>query len=547
MSKLVDLTGQKFGRLTALYYNKEKHLWHCKCDCGNEKDIKAGSLKNGYTTSCGCYNKQRISQTKINDLTNKRFGRLLVIKKDHSDGKEVWWLCKCDCGNQVILKGRSLWAYGTKSCGCLRSETTRNRMRIDLTNQQFTNLTVIKRDEQTSKWLCRCKCGKELLVKTQDLTTGVVKGCGCEDIAAKTMIKKGYENFKQNYKDYVIPLFNLEQYEQYHNDHFYEFKWKCVKCGQEFKQHRHSTGFNKDYTMLPRCPKCYPIGNKGYSQYEVSIRDFIKQIYKGQIIENDRKIIKPYELDIVLPQIKVAIEINGDYWHCAKFERMTPEFHLMKTEKCLQKGYKLIHLFVSEIIFKEHIIKQKLKSIICNNIESIYARNCQIKQIEAKESKQFLNKNHIQGADNAKVKLGLFNNNQLVAVMTFCKPRFTKKYDYELSRYATSKRVIGGAGKLLKYFRDHYNGSIITYCDRRFSIGNMYQKIGFKLDHISKPNYWYFTNKHNILTRYQCQKHKLKKLLGEEIFDPNLSEEENMKKIGGYRVYDCGNLVYTIT
>ena len=257
--------------------------------------------------------------------------------------------------------------------------------------------------------------------------------------------------------------------------------------------------------MLPRCPKCYPIGNKGYSQYEVSIRDFIKQIYKGQIIENDRKIIKPYELDIVLPQIKVAIEINGDYWHCAKFERMTPNFHLMKTERCLQKGYKLIHLFVSEIIFKEHIIKQKLKSIICNNIESIYARNCQIKQIEAKESKQFL------------------------------------------SRYATSKRVIGGAGKLLKYFRDHYNGSIITYCDRRFSIGNMYQKIGFKLDHISKPNYWYFTNKHNILTRYQCQKHKLKKLLGEEIFDPNLSEEENMKKIGGYRVYDCGNLVYTIT
>lgn len=284
---------------------------------------------------------------------------------------------------------------------------------------------------------------------------------------------------------------------------------------------------------------------QSFSQYEDAIRNFVKQIYKGQIIQNDRKIIKPYELDIVLPQIKVAIEINGDYWHCAKFERMTPTFHLMKTQMAQKAGYKLIHLFVGQIIRKESIIKEKLRSIICNDLLSVYARNCQIKQIKAKQSNQFLNNNHIQGQDHSKVRIGLYNNNQLVALMTFCKPRFTKKYEWELSRYATSKRVIDGAGKLLAYFERNYNPkSIITYCDRRFSVGNMYQKIGFKLEYISQPNYWYFTNKHQNLLKQDCQKHKLKKLLGEELFDPNLSEEENMKKIGAYRVYDCGNLVY---
>ena len=109
-----------------------------------------------------------------------------------------------------------------------------------------------------------------------------------------------------------------------------------------------------------------------------------------------------------------------------------------------------------------------------------------MKEISSKDKNEFLNKYHIQGEDKSKVKLGLFYQDELVAVMSFGKPRFNKNYEWELIRYATSKHVIGGAGKLLKYFERIYKPkSIITYADRRFSQGNMYFQLGFKLNHIS--------------------------------------------------------------
>ena len=98
--------------------------------------------------------------------------------------------------------------------------------------------------------------------------------------------------------------------------------------------------------------------------------------------------------------------------------------------------------------------------------------------------------------------------------MTFGKPRFNKNYQFQLIRYASKSgfRVIGGAGKLLKYFERNYNPkSIITYADRSYSQGNMYKQLGFNLLNISEPNYCYL-NHDLILSRYQCQKSKLKNI-----------------------------------
>lgn len=174
---------------------------------------------------------------------------------------------------------------------------------------------------------------------------------------------------------------------------------------------------------------------------------------------------------------------------------------------------------------------------------SIYARKCCIKELDTVSD--FLNQNHIQGEDKSIIKLGLYYNDLLVAVMTFGKSRFNKNYQYELIRYATLSgyRVIGGAGKLLKYFERTYNpDSIITYVDRRYSQGNMYLKLGFMFSHNSKPNYWWIKGTQK-LTRYQCQKHKLKNILGDK-FNPQLSENENMYLNGWNKIYDCGNMVF---
>ena len=131
-----------------------------------------------------------------------------------------------------------------------------------------------------------------------------------------------------------------------------------------------------------------------------------------------------------------------------------------------------------------------------------------------KEVRNFLDENHLQGACTSKINLGLFYNDELVEVMTFSKPRFNKNYDYELLRLCSKKyiSVIGGASKLFKYFITNHSGcSVISYANRRFSNGNIYRQLGFKELKASNPNYFYCTND-IVLTRYQCQKHKLRDL-----------------------------------
>ena len=252
---------------------------------------------------------------------------------------------------------------------------------------------------------------------------------------------------------------------------------------------------------------------------------------------NTRGIISPYELDIYLPDFNLAIEYNGSYWHSEG--RKGKEYHLNKTELCNEKGIQLLHIFDFDDL-------DIWKSIISNKLglnKKIYARKCIIKELEYKEIKDFLNTNHIQGSCSSKINLGLFYNGELVEVMTFGKPRFNKKYDYELLRLCSKKfySVIGGASKLFKYFKEKYKGSIISYANRRFSNGNIYKQLGFKELNKTEPNYWYI-KEDKILSRYQCQKHKLNSLL--ENFNPELSESENMALNGYFRIYDCGNIVY---
>ena len=116
--------------------------------------------------------------------------------------------------------------------------------------------------------------------------------------------------------------------------------------------------------------------------------------------------------------------------------------------------------------------------------------------------------------------------------------------EFELLRFSTSKTVVGIGSKLLKFFITNYNPKkIITYANKRYSVGNLYEKLGFKKISESKPSYWYFIDGSNILHhRFSFRKDQLHKKL--EIFDPSLSEWSNMKNNGYDRIWDCGNIVY---
>ena len=164
------------------------------------------------------------------------------------------------------------------------------------------------------------------------------------------------------------------------------------------------------------CQKCGMIT----SHYEDSLFDYIKSIYKGKIIRDNRTILSNLKqsLDIYIPDLKIAFEFDGLYWH-NELNKPDKNYHLKKTEECLKKGIQLIHIFEDEWLYKQDIVKSRIKNLLGLITDKIYARKCIIKEITNKESKTFCENNHIQGGINSKYSFGLFFNNELVSVMTF--------------------------------------------------------------------------------------------------------------------------------
>lgn len=124
-SNFRDLTGQRFGRFKVLFRSENRNgkvYWRCKCDCGEEKDVLSSNLTTGKIKSCGCYHDECLSYNRIIDLTGKKFGRLTVLKRAKNRGKDVFWLCQCECGNQKEVNGSKLRGGKTKSCGCLKKD-----------------------------------------------------------------------------------------------------------------------------------------------------------------------------------------------------------------------------------------------------------------------------------------------------------------------------------------------------------------------------------------------------------------------------------------
>jgi len=124
MSKLIDLTGKRFGRLTVLERDttvKGTPVWICKCDCGTIKKIRGLHLKNGVTLSCGCLNKEATSKARSVDLTGQRFGKLVVTHRVGSKNGRALWHCECDCGGEINVISSYLRFGETKSCGCVIS------------------------------------------------------------------------------------------------------------------------------------------------------------------------------------------------------------------------------------------------------------------------------------------------------------------------------------------------------------------------------------------------------------------------------------------
>jgi len=418
-----------------------------------------------------------------------------------------------------------------------------NKKRSETLKETFSKKT--KEDYNTAhekqKKTCLKKYGVESFSKTE-------KGRNISRNNMKKMRKINSEKIKN---EILIPKYQ----EICENDdlELIEFRSrfdctvKCKKCGNIFTTK--TLGYLTDDTITRRCKICNPYLTvlKKDNGIENEFSDFLKDC-GIKFYQNYREIINPMELDFYLPDHNVAFEIDGIYWHSEIYKDKT--YHLEKTKKCNEKGINLIHIFEDEWTNKKDICKSRIKNILGITENKIFARKCTISSVSKKEASYFLNKNHIQGYSVFKHGYGLYYNNELVSLMTFGKLRRnlgqkSKDGCYEMIRFCNklNTNVIGGASKLLNHFIKEFNPKeIISYSDIRWSIGKLYLKLGFKLNHETEPNYFYVINNKRV-NRFALRKNVLVEKYG---CTKEETEHDFCIKQHWYRIYDCGNKVWSI-
>ena len=286
-----------------------------------------------------------------------------------------------------------------------------------------------------------------------------------------------------------------------------------------------------------RCPKCKKWGT---SSAEQELGNFILD-FDLDLKTNDRSIIKPLELDFVIPSKKLAIEYCGLYWH-SELNGKDSGYHINKLNMCNAAGYKLITIFEDEWVSKSSIVKDRLTNLLNSreSISKIYAKNCTVRTISSITAKVFCEDNHLQGFTTDSISLGLFYENMLVSVMIFTKCHKTIIGNvFELSIFCSLRgfMVLGAASKLLKYFENNYFcDELFLYVDKRWSMGSLYKDLGFDFVGNTKPNYWYFKNNKKRINKFSLRKTKE----DSEV----LTELEIIKAQKWNKIWDCGNLKF---
>jgi len=490
---------------------------------------------------CECDNCKSINKIKYyNYLNNISNGGVYLCKK-----------CK-----HIKIENTNMERYGVKTT--LLEENTINKIKKTI------------KDKYGVDHYSKTQEFKDKIIEINMNKYGVEQYFTSEQIKEDRLNKFGYEyysqtqEFKDKYKKTILNKYGVDHYSKtqefknkIHNNFIFKseldiisydndvLKIKCDK-GHEYEIHKWLLKNRLYKYNVDPCTICNPINSNNVSNVEKQLINFIKENYYGNIVESDRKTLNGKELDIFLPELNLAFEFNGLYWHSEFYKENN--YHLNKTEKCLEKGIQLIHIYEDDWNFKQEIVKSMILNKLNTNVVKIYARKCILKEVrDNKIIKKFLIKNHIQGSINSIIKLGLYYDNELVSLMTFGKKRkfmnsSSKEGEYELLRFCNklNTNIIGGASKLFKYFERNYNFcEITTYADRSYSQGNLYEILGFNFISKTNPNYYY------IIDGVRYHRFGFRKdVLIKEGYDSNKTEHQIMLERNIYRIYNSGNLKY---
>ena len=306
-------------------------------------------------------------------------------------------------------------------------------------------------------------------------------------------------------------------------------RWQCAK------------GHKWDAAIYSRvngngCYKCSSNDSIGEKQ----IKNFLDDI--GVISETkNRKLLRPYEIDLFIESENTAIEFNGIYWH-SEAAGKDKNYHANKTRLCAEKGIRLLHIWEDEWLRNPELVKRMIARKLGKSAEiRVPARKTTVVSITKDEALPFLNEHHIQGFTSGTYYLGLRHEDELVAVMVLKRT----KQELRLERYATSCIVQGGFGKLIAWIQRTLDfEKIITFADLCISDGGLYENNGWTRDGELAPDYRYVVRSERV--------HKFNYRLKRFREDPDLLWEEGLTEkqlaeLNGIpRIWDCGKIRYVL-
>lgn len=323
-------------------------------------------------------------------------------------------------------------------------------------------------------------------------------------------------------KNLVVPLFTIEDYKGVEN----KYSFQCVKCSAIFEDHLNDG-------KIPRCLKCFPY-QKNKSRYEDEIYEWLRELQVPDIIQKDKRTIAPLELDIYLPDYKLAIEFNGIYWH-SELNGKDKNYHLNKTDLCKEKDIQLLHIFEDEWIEKQEIVKSHIKDSLGMFDKTVLVNDCVIKEISKKDAFNFLFENHFQKPFIATYNYGLYYGYELVSTVSLSKSRYNKNYKYELLRNCCkiNTQVLGGFDKIISFVVSELKtNSIIFYVDKRLFTIEGYKNWNYR--GATDCNYYYLKTYKERVSGSHFRR------------DAELTEWQNMQLAGYDRIWDCGNMIFTL-
>ena len=556
----LEISDRSLSEKIYYFVNEQKDLLLCECG----KHLSFIGFKNGYRVTCGdksCSVKKRretcvekwgvdnpkkskdiIEKEKINIL-NKWGGKHYMLDDNiQKKFKETmilnWGVEWAQQSKDISDKSKSSWNLNPRKEEIIekRSETFRSK-----STEEKNEIFLRKKETIIQNWGSINQFYTHVNNKIKEKSK---KNWGVEHhLSHPDIIEKRTNKYKETVTNKIkskLPndiVYISRQSNSNNTDNIISLK--CLVCNNEFYINRQYL-VSREKINRDICLKCNP-RLSGKSLMESELFKFISENYNGEIKTSDKNVLSGREIDIFLPNLNLAFEFNGLYWHSELHKESN--YHQKKTKDCIDLGIELIHIWEDDWLYKNEIVK----SIILNKLElstKIWARKCKIKHVDNIESRQFLNDNHIQGFVGSKIKLGLYYNEELVSLMTFGSLRRSLGYDskegyWELLRFCNKSgySVVGGASKLLKYFiNNNYIKSIISYSDNSRGVGNLYKKLNFKFIHETPPNYYYVIN--NIrMHRFNFRKDKLIK----DGFDIHKTEVEIMNERGFLRVFDCGS------